>query len=133
MHLGAMPATAGAFWRTDGAGRMDGALVEREGKAAAPTNGAAGGPLKVGVLVDLTLSPDAGGHVKCWERIAEAAVGSGDRLDLTVHFNAPVDALGPRRIELSPTVRYVLMPPVFSSSRLVRRVPAPTPHSASAP
>ena len=75
------------------------------------------------MLVDLTLSQDAGGHVKCWERIAEAAVGCGDRLDLTVHFNAPVDALGPRRIELSPTVRYVLMPPVFSSSRLVRQVP----------
>ena len=44
--------------------------------------------LKVGVLVDLTFTPDAGGHVKCWERIAEGAVGCGDRLDLTVHFNA---------------------------------------------
>ena len=30
-----------------------------------------GQPLKVGALVDLTLTPDAGGHVKCWERIAE--------------------------------------------------------------
>lgn len=27
-------------------------------------------PLKVGVLVDLAWTPDAGGHVKCWERIA---------------------------------------------------------------
>ena len=76
-----------------------------------------------GVLVDLSLTPDAGGHVKCWERIAEAAVGCGDRLDLTVHFNGPAGSAGPRRIELSPNVRYVLMPPVFSSRRLVRQVP----------
>ena len=67
-------------------------------------------PLKVGVLVDLALSPEAGGHVKCWQRLAEAAVGYGDRLDLTVHFNGPE----PRRIELSPSVRYLLLPPVYS-------------------
>ena len=33
-----------------------------------------GRPLKVGVLVDLALTPEAGGHVKCWQRLAEAAV-----------------------------------------------------------
>src|SRR5438067_4125219 len=76
-------------------------------------------PLKVGVLVDLALTPEAGGHVKCWQRLAEAAVGFADRLDLTVHFNGPE----PRRIELSPSVRYVLLPPVFSSARLIRQVP----------
>ena len=54
-------------------------------------------PLKVGVLVDLALTAEAGGHVKCWQRLAEAAVGYGDRLDLTVHFNGPE----PRRIELT--------------------------------
>jgi glycosyltransferase involved in cell wall biosynthesis len=81
------------------------------------------GPLRVGALVDLTLTPDAGGHVKCWERIAEAAVEFSDRLDLTVHFNAPDNSPQPRRIELSPSVRYILMPPVFSTRRLVRRVP----------
>ncbi len=81
------------------------------------------GPLRVGALVDLSLTPDAGGHVKCWERIAEAAVEFPDRLDLTVHFNAPDGSRGPRRIELSPSVRYVLLPPVFSTRRLVRRVP----------
>lgn len=103
---------------------MDAALVERGGETAvALASRMASLPLKVGVLVDLTLSPDAGGHVKFWERIAEAAVGCGDRLDLTVHFNEPSDFPGPRRIELSPSVRYVLMPPVFSTSRLVRRVP----------
>lgn len=80
-------------------------------------------PLKVGVLVDLVLTPDAGGHVKCWERIAEAAVEFPGELDLTVHFNSPDRAREPRRIELSPSVRYLLMPPVFSTNRLVRQVP----------
>jgi glycosyltransferase involved in cell wall biosynthesis len=76
-------------------------------------------PLKVGVLVDLALTTEAGGHVKCWQRLAEAATGYGDRLDLTVHFNGPES----RRIELSPSVRYVLLPPVFSTARLIRHVP----------
>ena len=74
---------------------------------------------KVGVLVDLALTSDAGGHVKCWQRLAEAAVAYGDRLDLTVHFNGPAQ----RRIELSPSVRYVLLPPVFSTARVIRHVP----------
>src|SRR5438876_12131091 len=59
--------------------------------------------IKVGVLVDLDLTPDAGGHVKCWQRLAEAAVDCADEIDLTVHFSGPEA----RRIELSPTVRYV--------------------------
>lgn len=80
-------------------------------------------PLKVGVLVDLALTPDAGGHVKCWERIAEAAVEFPDQLDLTVHFNGLDRSSAPLRIELSHSVRYVLMPPVFSTKRLVRQVP----------
>src|SRR5258708_4981148 len=76
-------------------------------------------PLKVGVLVDLALTPEAGGHVKCWQRLAEAAVGYGDRLDLTVHFNGPES----RPIELSPSGRYVLLPPVFSPARMIPQVP----------
>jgi len=76
-------------------------------------------PLKVGVLVDLALTAEAGGHVKCWQRLAEAAVDYGDRVDLTVHFNGPER----RCIELSRSVRYVLLPPVFSSARLIRHVP----------
>src|SRR5712691_11239893 len=75
--------------------------------------------LKVGILVDLALTQAAGGHVKCWQRIAEAAVDCADRLDLTVHFSGPQ----PRRIELSRSVRYVLLPPVFSTARLIREVP----------
>jgi glycosyltransferase involved in cell wall biosynthesis len=108
---------------------MDGAVLERN---PAASHGGVGvhalpprreRPLKVGALVDLTLTTDAGGHVKCWERIAEAAVEFSQELDLTVHFNAPGDAAAPQQIELSPTVRYVLLPPVFSTRRLVRQVP----------
>src|SRR3982074_1917360 len=77
-------------------------------------------PLKVGVLVDLALTPEAGGHVKCWQRLRQGArgggMGYGGRLDLTVHFNGPE----PRRIELSRSVRYVLLSPVFSTARLIR-------------
>ena len=108
---------------------MDGAVLDTRLDAAPYNVGSGvvsslpGRPIRVGVLVDLTLTPDAGGHVKCWERIAEAAVGFPHCLDLTVHFSAPDDAPTPRRIELSPSVRYVLMPPVFSTRRLVRQVP----------
>lgn len=38
----------------------------------------------VGVLVDLELMENAGGHVKCWQRLAEASVGIRDGVDLTV-------------------------------------------------
>jgi glycosyltransferase involved in cell wall biosynthesis len=102
---------------------MDGAVIDGGLAAVQDTGWRPACPLKVGVLVDLTLTADAGGHVKCWERIAEAAVEFRDELDLTVHFNRPDGAPGPQRIELSPSVRYVLMPPVFSTRRLVRQVP----------
>ncbi|HLI10375.1 MAG TPA: glycosyltransferase [Alphaproteobacteria bacterium] len=71
-------------------------------------------PLKVGVLVDLELGVEAGGHVKCWERLARAACAFPDILDLTLHF-----AGAERRIEfLGENVRYVVEPPVFSTARL---------------
>jgi len=56
--------------------------------------------------VDLPLVPAAGGHVKCWERFAEAAVAAPGELDLTVFF------LGerPETRELAPHVRYRLLP-----------------------
>jgi glycosyltransferase involved in cell wall biosynthesis len=79
-------------------------------------------PLTVGVLVDLALTDDAGGHVKCWQRLAEAAVDCPDLLDLTVHYSGPA----PRRIRLSPTVRYEILPPVLSTARLVKGVPDDT-------
>jgi glycosyltransferase involved in cell wall biosynthesis len=69
------------------------------------------------VLVDLEYTPAAGGHVKCWQLLAEAAVDLPDALDLTVHFN------GADRGEMaqSPSVRYALLPPVFSTARLLRK------------
>src|ERR1700685_1458730 len=101
---------------------MDGAVIDREPEPV--EKGARAPALKVGVLVDLTLTDDAGGHVKCWERIAEAAVDFADELDLTVHFNAPDDLPArSRQIALSSNARYVLMPPVLSTRRLVRQVP----------
>ncbi len=70
--------------------------------------------ISVAVFIDLLWRPEAGGHVKSWERFAEAAVSLGDQLDLTLHF------LGEReqRIELSPRVRYVTHAPIFSTKRL---------------
>jgi hypothetical protein len=79
-------------------------------------------PLKVGVLVDLALTANAGGHVKCWQRLAEAAVDLPGELDLTLHFSGPE----PQIIPLSPSVRYRLLPPVFSTARLVRELPDDT-------
>jgi glycosyltransferase involved in cell wall biosynthesis len=72
------------------------------------------GPLRVGVLVDLALRAQSGGHVKCWERFGEAALAFQGSLDLTLHF------IGERREirVLGPNLRYVLEPPVFSTGRL---------------
>ena len=71
-------------------------------------------PLRIAVLVDLQLSADAGGHVKCWERLATAACAFPEILDLTLYF------MGPRRElkTLDDNVRFVTEPPVFSTARL---------------
>ena len=67
------------------------------------------GLLSVGVLVDIIRSPSAGGHVKCWERLAEAA--RGEPVDLTVYF------LGERGeiVPLSENVRLRSLKPVLST------------------
>src|SRR3990170_626415 len=58
-----------------GLGRISiGASADRERSAL----------LSVCVIVDLFQSPSAGGHVKTWEKLAEAA--RGEPLDLTVYF-----------------------------------------------
>jgi glycosyltransferase involved in cell wall biosynthesis len=80
----------------------------------APTRLIPGRRLRVGVLVDLPLHPTAGGHVKCWERLALAAARFPDALDLTVHFAGPAPEIRP----LGENVRYALAPPVFSTDRL---------------
>jgi putative membrane protein len=70
--------------------------------------------LRVGVLVDLHWTPNAGGHVKTWERLAAAALASNDSLDLTVHF------LGTRSAThvLGQHVRYRIHRPLFSTASL---------------
>jgi glycosyltransferase involved in cell wall biosynthesis len=69
--------------------------------------------LKVGVLVDLPLAAGAGGHVKCWERLASAACEIPDQLDLTVHFVGNQSD----EITIAGNVRYVTEPQNFSTRR----------------
>jgi len=69
---------------------------------------------RVAALVDLTRRPEAGGHVKCWERLAEAAVRSVPEIDLTVHFQGEMDEV----IPLASHVRFQTHRPVFSTARL---------------
>ncbi|MDG2992036.1 glycosyltransferase [Candidatus Synechococcus calcipolaris G9] len=71
-------------------------------------------PLSVGVFICLEWHPKAGGHVKCWERYAEAATHLGDRLDLTLYFLGEKEA----EIPIAENVRYRLLPPQFSTARL---------------
>ena len=74
------------------------------------------GPLHVAALVDLERRPEAGGHVKAWERLAEAAARSRSRpdIDLTVHFEGEAEATE----VLAPNVRIMTHRPVFSTRRL---------------
>lgn len=74
----------------------------------------AAGPLSVGVTVDLEWSPHAGGHVKCWERFAEAAAAIPAEVDLTVYFIAGSE----RDVTIAPNVRYVMLPPAFGTDWL---------------
>jgi glycosyltransferase involved in cell wall biosynthesis len=68
--------------------------------------------LSVGVIVSLYRYPGAGGHVKSWERLAEAAAGVAG-LDLTVYF------LGQRAgtESLATNVRLRTLRPVMASDR----------------
>jgi glycosyltransferase involved in cell wall biosynthesis len=70
-------------------------------------------PIRVAALVDLPRSPQAGGHVKCWERLADAAADGDLPLDLTVYFSGrrPNEVLG-------PGARLTHLPPVFSTAQL---------------
>jgi glycosyltransferase involved in cell wall biosynthesis len=90
--------------------------------------GPAGGPLKIHVLVDLARRPSSGGHVKSWERLAAAAVGLAELVDLTVHFSGERTDTRP----LGDNVRFVTHQPVFSSSRLPFLAEVPD-HSDLAP
>lgn len=70
-------------------------------------------PLRIAALVDLLRAPQAGGHVKCWERIAAAAALAPEAVDLTVYFSgdAPDEVL-------APNVRLRHLAPIFSTARL---------------
>jgi glycosyltransferase involved in cell wall biosynthesis len=85
-------------------------------------------PTKVHVLVDLPRRPSSGGHVKSWERLATAAVGLPDELDLTVHFAGDATA----KVEVAPNVRYSTHRSIFSSSKLPFLPPVPE-HADLAP
>ena len=68
---------------------------------------------RVAVLVDLPREAGAGGHVKYWERLAQAAARESAPVDLTLYFSGT----GADEV-LSPHVRFRFLPPVFSTERL---------------
>ena len=68
---------------------------------------------KIAVLVDLPATAHAGGHVKMWLSLAEAAARSHLPIDLTVYFSG-----APRTAALAPHVRALHIPPVFSTAKL---------------
>jgi glycosyltransferase involved in cell wall biosynthesis len=69
--------------------------------------------LRVAVLIDLPRTRLSGGHVKCWERLAQAAAQNELPLDLTIYFScaAPDEVLGPH-------TRFRHLPPIFSTANL---------------
>ncbi len=71
-------------------------------------------PLRVAALVNLAQGAGAGGHVKCWERLAQSALGLDGLLDLTVYFMGEEPAVRP----LGRNVRYVTERPVFATRRV---------------
>lgn len=92
------------------------ALPNRPGSALKPppSGHLLSRPLRIGVLVDLEWSSTAGGHVKCWERLAEVAADRPDEIDLTVHLQGR-DA---REERLAENVRFRTHRPVLSTERL---------------
>ena len=85
-------------------------------------------PLKVGVLTDLEWHDKAGGHVKCWEKFAQAAGELADELDLTLHFIGAED----KTIVLKPNVRLRLSPAVLNTRWIPANAAGPG-HSDLAP
>lgn len=69
--------------------------------------------IKVAALVDLIRSPQSGGHVKGWERLAQAAANSDLPLELTVFFSGSAQTES-----LAPHVTLRQLPQVFSTARL---------------
>jgi len=70
--------------------------------------------LSIGVLVDLIWGPWAGGHVKCWERLAAAAAALPHEVDMTVHFLGEESGT----VALADNVRFQLHRPVLNTKWL---------------
>ncbi|WP_299439403.1 glycosyltransferase [uncultured Rhodospira sp.] len=71
-------------------------------------------PLSVAVLITLARGPSAGGHVKCWERFAEAAATlAPGALDLTVYAMGDTESVEP----LAEHVRFHALPPTLGTAR----------------
>jgi len=68
---------------------------------------------RIAVLIDLPREAAAGGHVKYWERLAEAAAREPATVDLTFYFSG-----NSADEHLSAFVHYRYLPPVFSTARL---------------
>jgi glycosyltransferase involved in cell wall biosynthesis len=100
--------------RVTGAPRLAGLPGTDEPVLAPGRKRSPGGRPSVGVLVDLELTPSAGGHVKFWRNIASAAARHGCEFDLTLHFQGDVE----RHTVLADHVHLVTMPPAFSTARL---------------
>ena len=71
-------------------------------------------PVSVAVLVDLMRHPGAGGHVKAWERFADAGRQFAGELDMTVYYLGD----GITETALSDNVRIRTVPPAFGTARL---------------
>lgn len=67
----------------------------------------------IAVLVDLELADHAGGHVKCWQRIAEASGHFTELMDLTVYFLGEHEST----VEIGANARYVTLPPCLGTRR----------------
>ena len=65
-------------------------------------------------MVDLARGANSGGHVRCWERFAQAATSFADELDLTVFFSGECPSTEP----IAANVRYRTLRPMFSTRRL---------------
>jgi len=77
--------------------------------------------LRVAVLVDLPYAAHAGGHVKCWIRLAQAAQRHAETLELVVYFTGAE----PQVIPVAENVRYRIEPSILSTScfRFLSHVP----------
>jgi glycosyltransferase involved in cell wall biosynthesis len=80
-----------------------------------------GRPLSVGVTVDLHRGLTAGGHVKTWERLLEAAGEVPDEVDLTVYVLGDIPSI----TEVAPNSRFVALAPVRGSLAVHARLGRP--------